>query len=128
MMVLSEKCDICNKICDAICFQQNFENWTSGNDDIDKFIQETQLSTHHSYKLFKTALEWIPYSRFSNITYKSIGIYKANWIDRRIDEWDKHNKNWQRFDQNMIVILKRLNNPKNITLKLMNEVFFNEIS
>jgi hypothetical protein len=123
MIVLNEKCKRCNKKCNAIRFRQNFVSWTSDNDDIDKFIQETQLSAHYDAK---EALEWIPYSRFFNITYEKIGIYKANWID----EWDRHsNKNWQRFDQNMIVILKKLNNnPKNVTLKLMNEVFFNEIS
>ena len=29
--------------CNAKRFQQNFQNWTSGNYDIDKFIQKTQL-------------------------------------------------------------------------------------
>ena len=32
----------CNA-CNAKHFQQNFKKWTSGNDDIDKFIQDTQL-------------------------------------------------------------------------------------
>jgi hypothetical protein len=123
MIVLNEKCKRCNKKCNAIRFRQNFVSWTSDNDDIDKFIQEAQLSAHDAIE----ALEWIPYSRFSNITYEKIGIYKANWIDGRIDEWDKHNKNWQRFDQNMLVILKRLNDPKNVTLEFMNGVLFNEI-
>jgi hypothetical protein len=128
MIVLGEKCKRCNKKCNTIRFRTNFVSWTSGNDDIDKFIQETQLSTHRSYEVFKTALEWIPYSRFSNITYEKIGIYhKANWIDGKINYWDNKNQNWQRFDQNMIVVLKRLNNPKNVTLKLMNEVLFNEL-
>ena len=40
-------CEECNrkntsfewcKVCNAKHFQQNFENWTSGNDNIDKFI------------------------------------------------------------------------------------------
>jgi hypothetical protein len=118
-------CEECGRVCYAKCFQQNFESWTSGNSDIDKFIKDTQLSAHYD---ISKALEWIPYSRFSNITYKSIGIYKANWIDGCIEKWDEHNKNWQKCDQNMIVFLKRLNNPKNVTLELMNEVFFSEIS
>src|SRR5436190_1096388 len=29
--------------CNAKHFQQNFQNWTSGNHDIDEFIQKTQL-------------------------------------------------------------------------------------
>src|SRR5581483_4254228 len=30
--------------CNSKHFQQNFKNWTSGNSDIDKFIQESQLN------------------------------------------------------------------------------------
>src|ERR1051325_4849574 len=47
---LCEKCkqpktsDLWCQICNAKRFQQNFKNWTSGNDDdVDKFIQKTQL-------------------------------------------------------------------------------------
>jgi hypothetical protein len=65
MMVLNNKCSICNCICYAKHFQQNFENWTSGNDYIDMIIQNTQLSAH---KNTKKVLEWIPYDKFCNIT------------------------------------------------------------
>jgi hypothetical protein len=40
---LSEMCEKCNRICIAKHFQQNFKNWTSGNNGIDKFIQNTQM-------------------------------------------------------------------------------------
>src|SRR5688572_27251398 len=33
------------QLCHAKHFQQNFKNWTSGNRDIDEFIQKTQLKT-----------------------------------------------------------------------------------
>ncbi|GBB91805.1 hypothetical protein RclHR1_01920009 [Rhizophagus clarus] len=36
----------------------------SGIDNIDKFIQNTQLSAHENVK---GALEWIPYEKFRNI-------------------------------------------------------------
>ena len=53
----------------------------SGNVDMDKFIQNTQLSAEDYYKV----LEWIPYDRFRNIEYIAKGgfgkVYKANWID-----------------------------------------------
>ena len=45
------------KACNAKHFQQNFEKWSSGNVDIDKFIQHTQLSANNQY----IVLEWIPY-------------------------------------------------------------------
>jgi hypothetical protein len=104
--------------------QQNFKNWTSGNDDIDKFIQDTQLSDH----LFRTSrvLEWITYDRFYDIKYIAKGrfgiLYKANWIDGPIVEWDDKNENWKRKDQNKVVALKNLNNSKYVSLEFMNEV------
>jgi hypothetical protein len=120
MMVLYDECKKCNCACNTIHFQQNFENWTSGDNDIDKFIYDAQLSAHSNTK---KALEWIPYNRFYDI--KCIAekkVYKANWIDGGISYWDDENQNWTRHDQNMAVILKRLNNLKNITLEFMNEV------
>src|SRR5205823_5129126 len=118
-----EICKQCGIECNAKHFQQNFENWTSGNNDIDKFIQDTQLSAHDNAK---EALEWIPYNRFYNINYIAKGgfdkVYRANWIDGFIDEWD--NKNWKREGQNKFVALKSLNNSKNVTLEFINEVNF----
>jgi hypothetical protein len=120
MMVLNEKCKRCNYICNAIHFQQNFGNWTSGSDDLDKFIQDTQLSAHNTTE---EVLEWIPYDRFYNI--KCIAekkVYKANWVDGSINYRIHNSQNWQRVDQNMIVSLKRLNNLENVTLEITKEV------
>ncbi|CAB4439868.1 unnamed protein product [Rhizophagus irregularis] len=126
MMVLNNKCIKCNYICNAINFQQNFENWTSSNDNIDKFIQDTQLSVHENYEVFKKALEWISYDRLYDIKYITKGgfgkIYKANWIDGYIDKWDEYNQNWKRNNKNMVIALKSLNNSKDVTLKFMNEI------
>ncbi|GBB87816.1 hypothetical protein RclHR1_01430025 [Rhizophagus clarus] len=122
MMVLNNMCKECNHKCNAMHFQQNFKNWTSGNNDIDKFIQDTQLSAHHNAKL---ALEWIPYDKFCNIkciTKKFDEEYRANWIDGNINFWDNENQNWERMNHNMVVILKRLNNPKNISMEFTYEV------
>jgi hypothetical protein len=124
MMVLYNECKKCNYACNTIHFQQNFENWTSGDDDINKFIQDTQLLVHRiNNKIFEQVLEWIPYDRFYNIkciTEKK--VYNANWIDGRINCWDDKKQNWERENHNMIVTLKRLNNSKNIALEFMNEV------
>src|ERR1700733_13602758 len=104
------------KVCNAKHFQQNFKNWTSGNVDIDKFIQDTQLSANYYDKV----LEWIPYDRFYDIEYIAKGgfgkVYKANWIDGNIDYWDNKNRSWKRYD-NMFVALKSLNNSKSVTLE-----------
>jgi hypothetical protein len=126
MIVVDDKCEECNRICNSIYFQRNFKNWTSGNRDIDKFIQETQLSAHYDVK---KALEWISYDRFYDIKYIARGgfgkVYRANWIDGFIIEFDGNNKNWKRNNQNMFVALKILDNSKNITLEFINEVYFN---
>jgi hypothetical protein len=104
--------------CNAKRFQQNFNNWTSGNDDIDKFIQHTQLSARSNEKV----LEWIPYDRFYDIKYIAKGgfgkVYRAIWIDGYILDWYK---NWYRNDS-MEVALKSLNNSKNVRIEFINEV------
>ncbi|GET02594.1 kinase-like domain-containing protein [Rhizophagus clarus] len=73
-------------------YQQNFENWTIGNNDVNKLIQDIQLSAHVYYKVSEKALEWIPYDRFCKIRYIENGRFgkmcRANWIDGCADEWD----------------------------------------
>jgi hypothetical protein len=122
-MVLSDICKKCNKICNAIYFQQKFIVWTSGNEDIDKFIQDSQLLAHDSAK---KALEWIPYNRLYDIKYiakdEFSKVYRANWIDGNISYWDNENQNWNRKSCNMIVSLKSLNTPKILTLEFANKV------
>ncbi|PKB95546.1 hypothetical protein RhiirA5_436517 [Rhizophagus irregularis] len=108
MVVLT--CEKCNDVCNAIYFQLNFGNWTSGNNIIDEFIQDSQLSSHKNYQLSK-ALEWIPYNKFYDIeciSKSSNKVYRANWIDGYINEWDYANQNWKRKDQNITMILKSL--------------------
>ncbi|GET64805.1 kinase-like domain-containing protein [Rhizophagus irregularis DAOM 181602=DAOM 197198] len=124
MMVLNNKCKKCySRMCDTIHFQYKFIDWTSGNNDIDKLIQDTQLSAHNN---IKKALEWIPYDRLYNIKYiaeDEFGkVYRANWIDGSINNWDSKNQNWKREDYNMFVNLKNLNNSKNVTIEFTNKI------
>jgi len=71
----------CCKECYYKKFQQNFDNWTSVNENIDKFIQESQLNASLHIEL----LEWIPYNRLRNIQFLAQGgfstFYKALWLD-----------------------------------------------
>ena len=55
--------------CNGKRFQQNFQNWTSGNHDIDELIQRTQLKP----KNYEEVIEWIEYDRFENIEYLAKG-------------------------------------------------------
>ncbi|CAB4446052.1 unnamed protein product [Rhizophagus irregularis] len=125
MMVLNNKCKMCKGICYAIHFQHKFMDWTSGNNDIDKFIQDTQKSVHKDSEI-SHALEWIPYDRLYDIEYIAKGgfgkVYRATWIDSFITNWNSENQNWKRYNENMFVALKSLDNSKNVTSEFMNEI------
>jgi hypothetical protein len=121
MMVLNDKCKECDYICYAKRFQLYFKNWTSENNYIDKFIQDTQLSSH---KNLEKALEWIPNSRLSNIKCITKNRYIANWIDGNIIDWDGNiTQYWKRKGQTMSVELEELNDPKKLTLEFMDKVW-----
>jgi hypothetical protein len=120
MLVLNSKCKKCYNICNAIYFQQQFIDWTSGNNGIDKVIHDSQISAH---KDVPNVLEWIPYNRFYNIKcIMKAKMYKANWIDGYIKYWDDKNQNWEREDYNMLVMLKSLNNSDNSVLEFRSKV------
>ena len=46
--------------CNSKRFQQKFSKWTSGNEHIDKFIQDAQLKARNAWE----DLEWIPYNQY----------------------------------------------------------------
>src|ERR1051325_489649 len=111
-------------------FQRNFKNWTSGNDDVDKFIQKAQLKATDGWEV----LEWIEHDRFENIEHLAEGgfgtVYKAIWKDGSIWEWDSENNQWKReiiyedYEdyENFPVALKCLHNSQNITTEFLKEV------
>src|SRR5947209_5626999 len=51
------------KPCEINNLKMNFTKWTSGNKQIDSFIQERQLKIYYRNKLF----DWIPYDQFNNL-------------------------------------------------------------
>jgi hypothetical protein len=113
--------------CNSKRFQQNFKNWTSGNNEVDKFIQNAQLKAKESREI----LEWIEYDRFENIEYLAKGgfgtIYKAIWKDGCIYRWGPVNNQWERFGYwtgygNFPVVLKCLHNSQHITSDFLKEV------
>ncbi|EXX75459.1 kinase-like domain-containing protein [Rhizophagus irregularis DAOM 181602=DAOM 197198] len=61
------------------------EGWTSGNDDIDKFIKNTIYDVRNSVSVNYKLIEWVQFDRFEDI--KQIGeggftkVYSATWID-----------------------------------------------
>ncbi|CAB4431340.1 unnamed protein product [Rhizophagus irregularis] len=107
--------------CNAKRFKDNFKNWTSGNKDIDEFIQQSQLNAVY----YKKYLEWIPFENFKDITYITRGgfgkIYSAKWPEGYIDSWDIENQKWIR-SSNEKVALKSLDNSSCISTEFLNEI------
>src|SRR5438045_295780 len=61
--------------CNAKRFQQNFQNWTSGNHDIDELIQKTQLKARN----YGQVIEWVEYNRFENVEYLAKGGFGTTY-------------------------------------------------
>src|SRR2546429_8439401 len=102
-------------------FQQNFQNWTSGNHNIDEFIQKTQLKARN----YDEVIEWVEYDRFENVEYLAKGgfgtTYKAIWKDGSIKYWDSVNNQWHRRKVHKVA-LKFLHNSQEITAEFLREV------
>ncbi|RHZ74189.1 hypothetical protein Glove_227g55 [Diversispora epigaea] len=109
------------KPCNSKHFQNDFNNWTSGNDKIDKFIQDAQLNADRNWQV----IEWIPYDGFKDV--KQIGkggfgtIHYARWIDGCIEKWDIENQQWKRYYENSEVALKKFDNFVNFN-DVLNEM------
>ena len=113
------------QLCIPKYFQQNFQNWTSGNHDVDEFIQKAQLKAEN----LEQVLEWIEYDRFENVEYLAKGgfgtTYKAIWKDGYINEFDVGNNQFirKKDDENgHLVALKSLHNSQDITAEFLREV------
>jgi hypothetical protein len=55
--------------CHSEYFQDDFENWSSGNKELDSFIQVAQLKATNS----RSVIEWIEYEEFTNVKHLADG-------------------------------------------------------
>jgi serine/threonine protein kinase len=87
-------------------FQENFPNWTSGDKDLDKLIQDSQLiaKDHNNY------FEWIDYDQFTNIKCIIQGTYCrkyiATWLDGIREKWDNESRQWVRTNPVQVILRK----------------------
>jgi hypothetical protein len=106
--------------CNSLYFQSNFKNWTSGNNDVDEFIQKSQLKAKNKFQL----LEWIEYNKFEDIEYLAKGgfgtTFKAVWKEGYI-KMDYKNNQWIRNGETKVA-LKCLHNSQDITTEFLKEV------
>src|SRR5947209_4049334 len=55
--------------CNSKHFLDKFSSWTSGNEDIDRLIRNTQLTANH----YEAVIELIPYNQFEDIKFIAEG-------------------------------------------------------
>src|SRR2546423_610050 len=100
------QCDECHKpntgrswcrACNATHFRKNFSKWTSGNKEMDYFIQNTQI---HAYNVH-LGLEWYPWESFSDIQEIGKGgyatVFRAKTKVGHIKKWDHQKNDWSRY-------------------------------
>ncbi|CAB4422038.1 unnamed protein product [Rhizophagus irregularis] len=109
-----------NKICNKeICQSEKSPSTPqSGNKIVDDFISSTLKDRQRK-------MEYVPYDRFKDTKLIAEGgfskIYNTTWIDGPICDWDDEIKIYKRFGET-IIVLKELNNSKDVTLKDLNEL------
>ncbi|CAG8529369.1 19281_t:CDS:2 [Cetraspora pellucida] len=106
------------KLCSG-CYNTQFQNVSSGNQDIDNLIN----ATHNNQPKFR--LEWIPFDDFTNIDQIGNGgfseIYMATWTKGSIKSWSRIEKRYNR-NKNQTVALKVLKDSKNINSAFLKEL------
>ncbi|RHZ82815.1 hypothetical protein Glove_103g216 [Diversispora epigaea] len=128
--VEKQRCDNCQnwyqatqycEFCIRKYLKNNFRNWTSGNEEIDKLIQECQQKTVSP----QCVIEWINYYQFEDIEHLTEGgcatIYTATWKVGSYDKWNSEKQILERFGREK-VILKRLNNSNSSNVHWFQEV------
>ena len=127
------RCSECNEIkksyywCNTCHFQKAFSTWTSGNKEIDYFIQNTQIYAWDKW----LTVEWYSWKLFSEI--KKIGqggygtVFRAKCERGIINRWDYKNNQWERFSGNNYVALKTIGYSESLSKDFLNEVIYSFI-
>ncbi|GBB88754.1 hypothetical protein RclHR1_15340002 [Rhizophagus clarus] len=107
------------KPCQINNLKQKFTEWTSGNKNIDEFIQEMQLKIN---AWDDGIFEWISYDHFSDIKEisknDSATLYSAIWINGPL-VYNAYDEYERVLDKN--VALKCLHNSQNIINEFLEE-------
>ncbi|GES75241.1 kinase-like domain-containing protein [Rhizophagus clarus] len=110
--------------CERKQCEENFKNWTSGNERIDTFLRDAQLNSTRP----QTFLEWIPFDKLGNINIlnsksgnRSRTVYSAIWKDGpRI--WNQQNEKYERVKTKVIIKLNKDNDDINQINEILNEL------
>src|SRR5579863_9515243 len=125
-LVYYGRCSECNEIkknknwCNTCHFQKAFSTWTSGNQEIDYFIQNTQIHAWNDDLI----LEWYPWELFSEIEKIGQGgygtVFRAKMVKGTIKAWDYQNNQWSREKKGYLfyreyVALKTIGHSKSLS-------------
>jgi hypothetical protein len=87
-------------------------SWTSGNEEIDTIIRETQKDVD---EFRVTCLKWIPWDRLANLVEsgtRTFGtLYTGEWLDWEYNSWE--------FDENQRIVHRW--NPQKVTVKIVED-------
>ena len=104
------------KSCQVNSLKKEFTTWTSGNKQIDDFIQKRQLEVDYYNKVF----EWITHNQFNDVKEISkndvITIYLAEWKNGPLHY---NNEKWKRESDKKVILKYFL---QNLVDELLNEV------
>jgi len=92
------------KPCNTKKLKDQFQNWTSGNDHLDEFIRETQISANTPFDYMR----WIPFDSFSDLQFIAKGGFGAVYSAK--------SKSWGQ------VALKFLDNSQELTRDFLEEL------
>ncbi|CAG8769513.1 17746_t:CDS:2, partial [Cetraspora pellucida] len=126
-MQKSDKCTGCNKkkllkfenkLCATCYYNTQFQNVSSGNQDIDNLIK----ATHSNQPRLR--LLWIPFNEFIDIKRIGTGgfseIYTAKWTKGIVNGWSTSIEEYNRIE-NVIVVLKVLKDSSTIDSAFLKE-------
>ncbi|GBB89882.1 hypothetical protein RclHR1_16700002 [Rhizophagus clarus] len=123
---LKQYCKVCYnkyefewcKTCQMNILKSNFANWTSGNRNINSFIQKMQSKINKPGDII---FEWIPYNNFINVKeIEGNCLITTIWKNAPF-YYDISKKEWTRVSYEK-TCLRNIYNSQYLTDKLLNEV------
>nr|CAG8511514.1 6974_t:CDS:2 [Entrophospora candida] len=97
-----------------------FDNWTSGNDKLDRFIQQTQLENpdpdYH--------LQWIPFENFGEVKFLEKGgfssVFSGTLLNKTDQVWCENENKF--VEKPLVVALKSLKNSQDLDEDFLDEI------
>ncbi|CAG8465416.1 3455_t:CDS:1 [Acaulospora morrowiae] len=93
-------------------FKKNFGNWTSGNGEIDKVIQDAQLNATCP----DVVTEWVPFNDLEKVEHKTESsrsiIYSAVWNKGPFNKYNPETNAVERLGATTIILKKVKNSDK----------------